>query len=190
MFGRWRGGAPLVLSPDGDDEALGADPKRNNNFDFSNDRRGLMCPHSSHMRRLNPRKSEVTILTDVHIHRIIRRSSTFGPKWSREVTAADDAVEDGGLFFIFISTRAFVTIEFMQQEWINGGNFVDLGDERDPVVGLHEGGEGRFTIPQKPARKRIDGISTFNTMKGGEYMFMPSMTALRWLGAGDWEAES
>lgn len=188
MFGRWRGGAPLVLSPDSNDEALGADPKRNNDFDYSGDRKGLMCPHSSHMRRLNPRDSQVTILTDVNIHRIIRRSSTFGPKWSRDVTAADDAAENSGLFFIFISARAFDTIEFMQQEWINGGNFVDLGDERDPIVGLQESNEGRFTIPQKPARKRINAIPTFNIMKGGEYMFMPSLTALKWLGAGEWEA--
>ncbi|KGK42111.1 peroxidase [Nitrincola sp. A-D6] len=187
MFGRWRGGAPLVLSPDRDDEKLGADSQRNNDFDFSDDRRGLMCPHSSHMRRLNPRDSQVTILTDVHIHRIIRRSSTYGPKWSRDVTQADDAAEDRGLFFIFISARAFDTIEFMQQEWINGGNFVDLGDERDPIVSLQESDGGRFTIPQKPARKRINAVPTFNVMKGGEYMFMPSLTALKWLGAGEWD---
>jgi hypothetical protein len=32
------------------------------------------------------------------------------------------------------------TIEFLQQEWINDGNFVSLGKERDPYVGLHEEG--------------------------------------------------
>ena len=30
LMGRWRSGAPLVLSPDKDDPALGADPQRNN----------------------------------------------------------------------------------------------------------------------------------------------------------------
>ena len=89
------------------------------------------------MRRLNPRDSQLTILSDVNIHRIIRRSSTYGPKWSRDVTSESDAQEDRGLFFIFISARAFDTIEFLQQEWINRGNFVDLGEERDPIVGLH-----------------------------------------------------
>ena len=149
------------------------------------DARGLMCPHSSHMRRMNPRDGKMTILTDVKIKRIVRRSSTFGPKWTPDVTAADDAAEDRGLFFIFISARAFDTIEFLQQEWVNRGNFIDLATERDPIVGLHEE-PGQFTIPDEPARRRIDGITTFNRMAGGEYMFMPSLTGLKWLGRGDW----
>lgn len=186
MFGRWRSGAPLVLSPEQDDEALGADRQRNNDFDFSKDPKGLMCPHSSHMRRLNPRDSDLTILTDVNIHRIIRRSSTYGPKWSPDITAADDAAEDRGLYFIFISARAFDTIEFMQQEWINGGNFVDLGEEQDPIVGNHLDAQGRFTVPMEPARGRVNGITAFNRMAGGEYMFMPSLTALRWIGGAGW----
>jgi Dyp-type peroxidase family len=186
LFGRWRSGAPLVLSPKRDDEPLGADPARNNDFSFASDGQGLMCPHSSHMRRLNPRDSALTIMTDVNIHRIIRRSSTYGPKWSRDVSAVDDASGDRGIFFIFISARAFDTIEFMQQEWINGGNFIDLGDERDPIVGLHDDDHQGFTMPHEPARKRLAGITSFNQMKGGEYMFMPSLTALRWLGAAGW----
>ena len=186
MFGRWRSGAPLILSPERDDEALGADPARNNGFDFSEDPRGLVCPHAAHMRRLNPRDSALTILTDVNIHRIIRRSSTFGPKWSRDVTPADDAKGDRGIFFIFISARAYDTIEFFQQEWINRGNFIDLGAERDPVVGLHET-PGTFTMPASPVRRRVDGVTTFNRLRGGEYLFMPSLSALRWIGAGAWK---
>ena len=34
LMGRWRSGAPLVLAPDKDDPALGADPQRNNNFNY------------------------------------------------------------------------------------------------------------------------------------------------------------
>ena len=186
MFGRWRSGAPLSLSPARDDEALGADPDRRNDFDFTDDHAGLVCPHGAHMRRMNPRGDRLTILTDEHIHRIIRRSSTFGPKWSRDVTAADDRDDDRGIFFIFISARAYDTIEFLQQEWINRGNFMDLGEERDPIVGLHDE-PGRFTIPADPARRRVDGVTTFNRLRGGEYMFMPSLTALRWIAAGAWE---
>lgn len=186
MFGRWRSGAPLNLSPTADDPALGADPMRNNDFDFADDARGMMCPHASHMRRMNPRDGDMTILTDVRIKRIIRRSSTYGPKWTPDVTAADDAAEDRGLYFIFISARAFDTIEFLQQEWINRGNFIDLGEERDPIVGLHPE-PGQFTIPAEPARRKVNGVTTFNRMAGGEYMFMPSLSALRRIGAGDWD---
>lgn len=185
MVGRWRSGAPLNLAPERDDADLGADPARNNGFDFSGDARGFVCPHASHMRRLNPRDGKLTILTDINIHRIIRRSSTFGPKWRPDLTAADDGKEDRGIFFIFISARAYDTIEFLQQEWINRGNFIDLGEERDPLVGLHEA-PGTFTIPQDPVRRRVDGITTFNRLRGGEYLFMPSLAALRWIGAGGW----
>ena len=185
MFGRWRSGAPLALAPDEDDPDLGADPRRNNNFAYADDPKGRRVPLGCHMRRLNPRDAELTLLTDVNIHRIIRRSSTFGPVYSEEVTPEDDARGERGIFFIFISARAYDTIEFMQQEWINRGNFIDLGEERDPVVGLHEG-ERRFTIPQTPARRRIDGVQTFNVMKGGEYLFMPSLSALNWLAKAGW----
>ncbi len=188
MFGRWRSGAPLVLSADRDDEELGRDPDRRNDFSFKGDPKGVMCPHSSHMRRLNPRDSDLTIMTDVNIKRIVRRSSTYGPAWSPDVTAADDVKENRGIYFVFISARAFDTIEFLQQEWINGGNFVDLGAERDPIVGNHHNDDtnGQFTIPAEPARQRINGITTFNRMAGGEYLFMPSLRALRWIGAGAW----
>ena len=185
MFGRWRSGAPLILSPDHDDPHLGNDPQRNNDFNFKDDPKGRVVPLGCHMRRLNPRDSELTLLTDVNIHRIIRRSSTFGPVYSEDVTPQDDGKADRGIFFIFISARAYDTVEFLQQEWINRGNFIDLGTEPDPIVGLHEE-PGRFTIPADPVRRRIDGVTTFNRLRGGEYMFMPSLTALRWIGSEGW----
>ena len=74
------------------------------------------------------------------------------------------------------------TLEFLQQEWINNGNFMDLGDERDPTIGLQEDG-ATFTIPKDPVRRRIHGIQTFNVLRGGEYFFMPSLSALKWIGS-------
>jgi hypothetical protein len=73
------------------------------------------------------------------------------------------------------------TLEFLQQEWINNGNFISLGEERDPNVGLQEDG-ATFTIPHEPVRRRIHGIETFNVLRGGEYFFLPSLSALRWIG--------
>ena len=83
--------------------------------------------------------------------------------------------------FLFISAKAMATIEFLQQEWINDGNFIGAGDERDPIIGLQEDG-ATFTIPKEPVRRRVHGIETFNVLRGGEYFFMPSLSALRWLG--------
>ena len=73
------------------------------------------------------------------------------------------------------------TIEFLQGEWINDGNFIGAGDERDPIVGLQQEGAS-FTIPKAPVRRRVHGIETFNVLRGGEYFFLPSLSALRWLG--------
>ena len=39
-----------------------------------------------------------------------------------------------------------------------------------------------FTIPHHPVRRRIHNIQTFNVLRGGEYFFMPSLSALRWIG--------
>ena len=56
LMGRWRSGAPLVLSPDKDDPELGGDMQRTNNFNFGKmDPYGYGCPLGAHIRRMNPR---------------------------------------------------------------------------------------------------------------------------------------
>jgi hypothetical protein len=72
LVGRWRSGAPLTLAPEQDDPELGADPSRNNAFTSAGDPRGQV-PLGSHRRRMNPRDTEMALLTDVNIHRIIRQ---------------------------------------------------------------------------------------------------------------------
>jgi hypothetical protein len=96
------------------------------------------------------------------------------------LSEADDQVPRGA-YFLFISAKAMDTIEFLQQEWVNDGNFMGLGGERDPNIGLQEEG-ATFTIPLDPVRRRVRGIETFNVLRGGEYFFMPSLSALGWLG--------
>jgi Dyp-type peroxidase family len=180
LVGRWRSGAPMTLAPEVDNPAVGADPKRNNDFDYSSDARGRQVPFGCHIRRMNPRDTKLTRLTDVNIHRIIRRGTTYGPPYDpNALSEADDEVPRGAIF-LFISARAMATIEFLQQEWINDGNFIDAGNERDPIVGLHEEG-ATFTIPREPVRRRLHSIQTFNVLRGGEYFFMPSLSALKWL---------
>src|ERR1041385_3531544 len=183
LVGRWRSGAPLVLAPEVDNPALGADPQRNNDFNYSNDPRGRQAPFGCHIRRMNPRDTKLTRLTDVNLHRLIRRGTTYGPPYVPDaLSEADDQVPRGA-YFLFISAKAMSTIEFLQQEWINDGNFIGIGDERDPIIGLQEG-EARFTIPKDPVRRLVRGIETFNVLRGGEYFFMPSISALNWIANG------
>ena len=96
--GRWRSGAPLVLAADVDNPTLGADPQRNNDFNYSNDPRGRQAPFGCHIRRMNPRDTKLTRLTDVNLHRLIRRGTTYGPPYDpNALSEADDEVPRGGL---------------------------------------------------------------------------------------------
>ncbi|MGA7430308.1 MAG: peroxidase [Xanthobacteraceae bacterium] len=180
LFGRWRSGAPLILAPAKDDPALGEDAQRNNDFAYANDPDGKQVPLGCHMRRMNPRDSKLPVLADVNIHRIIRRSTTYGAPYDPNALSDHDDEVPRGLHFLFISAKAMASLEFLQREWINDGNFTGLGEERDPIVGLQQDG-AIFTIPREPVRHRVHGIQTFNVLRGGEYFFMPSLSALRWL---------
>jgi len=180
LVGRWRSGAPLTLAPNADDPALGADPQRNNDFDYSNDPRGHEAPFGCHLRRMNPRDTKLFRLTDVNQHRLIRRGTTFGAPYDPNALSEEDDHVPRGAFFLFMSAKAMATIEFLQEEWINDGDFIGVGHERDPIIGLQDDG-AIFTIPRKPARRHLVGIETFNVLRGGEYMFIPSLSALKWL---------
>ena len=180
MVGRWRSGAPLELSPEKDDPDLGQDLERNNDFTYSEDQEGLVTPRGAHARRMNPRDTDMDIMTDVNIHRIIRRATLYGPAYDPNGSGPEEDAVDRGLYFIFMSAKAMETMEFLQKEWINKGRFMGLGKERDPVVGVQEK-DLTFTVPQKPVRARYAGMDTFNELRGGEYFFMPSLSALRWM---------
>lgn len=178
LIGRWRSGAPLVLSPESDDQELGANAGKNNDFSYKGDEYGKKCPFGSHIRRLNPRDSKDFILADVRLHRIIRKPLGFGEIVPPEII--EDDGQERGQFFVGISAKAMDTLEFLQAQWINDGNFANLGEEKDPIVGVNEG-KGIYTVPQDPLRKRYQGLQTFNTLKGGEYCFIPSLSALKWI---------
>jgi len=177
MMGRWRSGAPLALCPFHDDPALGADPHRNNDFLFrDDDPDGLKTPCGSHIRRTNPRDAKIAGMA--RIHRMIRRGTAYGPLLPEGVLEDDGA--DRGLIFAFVGTQLGRQFEFVQSEWVNDGIFIGAGKDKDPVVGST--GDGRdFSIPKKPLRKRLQGIPDFVVTRGGEYGFMPSLSALRWL---------
>src|SRR5204863_10185157 len=77
-------------------------------------------------------------------------------------------------------TRQF---EFALNVWTNDPNFHELGNERDPLIGTHDGSYD-FTLPKRPIKKKITGMPSFTTIKGGAYFFLPGLKALRWLAAG------
>jgi len=76
--------------------------------------------------------------------------------------------------------------EFAMNVWVNDPAFKGLDNERDPIVGTHDG-TFDMTIPKRPIRKRIKGLPAFTTIRGGAYFFLPGINALRFLAGGDWE---
>lgn len=180
MMGRWRSGAPLALCPMHDDPALGADAARNNAFLFkADDATGYRTPPGSHVRRCNPRDADVAGV--VRLHRMIRRGTVYGPPLPEGVLEDDGA--DRGLMFAFVGAHLKRQFEFVQSEWVNGGEFLGLGDAVDPLAGAADG-TGSYTIPRRPVPRRVRGLASFVTTRGGEYGFMPSLSALRWLADG------
>ena len=174
FMGRWRSGAPLVLSPERDDPELGADPMRNNDYNYKEmDPHGYACPLGSHARRLNPRDTA----HNMNRRRMIRRGATYGPALPEG--APDDGVDRGIAAFIICASlvRQF---EFAQNVWINDKAFHELGNERDPICGTQDG-TLEFKIPKRPIRQVHKGLPAFTTLTGGAYFFLPGLNALRYL---------
>ncbi|MFF4225172.1 Dyp-type peroxidase [Streptomyces abikoensis] len=178
IMGRWRSGAPLALAPQHDDPTLGADPHRRNTFLYEqDDPMGLTTPGGCHIRRANPR--DASVAGEVRLHRMIRRGAVYGPPLPEGVLEDDGA--DRGLMFAFIGAHLGRQFEFVQSEWMNDGVFFGAGNVKDPVVGTADGQTG-YTIPRRPVRRRLATLPRFVVTRGGEYCFLPSLSALRWLG--------
>src|SRR5215831_9430201 len=180
MVGRWRSGAPLVLAPDRDNPELGSDRNRNNAFSYVDDMKGLKCPFSAHIRRVNPRDALKDDVVAVNLHHFLRRGANYGPPLPDGVLE-DDGAERGGVFLL-IGAHLTQQFEFVQSQWATDGNFISHGTEQDPLIGNNEG-DGVFTIPARPVRRRLHDLPRFVTVRGGEYCFMPGLRALRWLAA-------
>jgi Dyp-type peroxidase family len=207
IAGRWTDGVPLALAPDvkswddfnkeypeaWPDLDIGAYLKRNAaliNFKYKDDPQGYRCPVTSHLRRVNtrdglaPTKDGGSVLNNRR--RILRRGLPYG------TTSADDTAEHG-IVMMAVCASLFRQFEFVQQQWINYGLDANAGNDTDPLVGNHATGTGKepkakFVIASDPKTGRppfvVEGLPQFVETRGGEYFFVPSMTALRMIAMG------
>jgi Dyp-type peroxidase family len=171
MMGRWSSGAPLALAADADDPGLGADRRRNNAFDYGDDPVGYRCPRGAHVRRALPRTGAIT----ERRHLLLRRGLPYGP--ALDDGAPDDGA-DRGLVGVFLNASIERQYEFVQREWINAPRFDGLRNDPDPIAGP---GAGDFTWQRRPLPRQFRRLPRFVTVRGGEYFFVPSITALRFL---------
>jgi Dyp-type peroxidase family len=209
IAGRWSDGVPLALAPTADewrtfnrkypDVSPETDPAGYKargraviRFTYGDDKQGLRCPVTSHMRRVNtrdgmaPTGKEGSVLNNRR--RILRRGLPYGDSSKGVLDSAEH-----GIVMLAVCANLFRQFEFVQQQWINYGLDANAGNDTDPLVGNHSTGAGtcpkaKFVIPSDPKTGRppfiMEGIPQFVESRGGEYFFVPSMTALRMIAMG------
>jgi Dyp-type peroxidase family len=180
FVGRWRDGTPLELSPDGGNLEIVKDANRSVNFTYGNDLAGVRCPIGAHIRRTNPRDAFGFNGKLINRRRISRRGMVYGPYVREDQEVRDD--QEHGVVFMALNASLFRQFEFVQQQWIEYGNDARQGNDKDLLLGNHEHG-GKFMIqgtedPNNPPFV-CGGLPNFVELRGGDYFFIPSITALR-----------
>ena len=183
LAGRWPDGSPLALTPHTPDPELGLDPTKVNDFDYADDPDGMRCPIGSHIRRMNPRTSLGFGDALSSRQRIVRRGITYGPPLPDGVTTDDGA--DRGIYFIAFMADLERQFEFIQSNWANTGDGVNAGSDRDVFIGRAPG-DHKFTIPGVTPTF-LHPLPDLVTTKGGEYLWVPSLRALRAIGEASFE---
>ena len=190
MVGRWKSGAPLLISPLQDNPPLGADKLLNNDFEYGTDPNQRRCPYAAHIRKTYPRDDIDEV--GVQKRRIIRAGIPFGP----EVTPAEEESQttsvDRGLMFVCYQTSIANQFEFIQQSWANNTGFV-FGKTRpgggpvqpghDPIIGQANGARSSDEpVPNYPTgdtRSATQMPQPFVVPTAAAYFFTPSISGLR-----------
>ena len=213
FVGRWPdNGAPLVNAPDAeakkawDARFAQASPVEQDamlsDFVYDDDMSGAHCPMSAHIRRLNPRaslelkagkspgefvrfpKAFNTPGALANRRRILRRGVPYGDS----STVRSDAGEHG-VIMMMLNADIGRQFEFIQQQWVNCGNDFREGNDKEVLLGNHS--------PQSPTRvihnvdprgeappRFVNDIPRLVETRGGDYFFVPSLTAMRLIARG------
>jgi Dyp-type peroxidase family len=187
FIGRWRDGTPIEKSPDAPNPGIVADANQNTDFKYGGDSIGARCPFGAHIRRVHPRDSFGFDGRLINRRRITRRGLPYGPIAPTEgaITTSEEAVHldavDRGVIFMALNANLARQFEFVQQQWIAYGNDAHLGNEKDLLMGSHGEGE-KFVIQGDTTRSNppfvCSSLPNFVELRGGEYFFVPSITAL------------
>lgn len=163
-------------------------------FKYGDDIKGYKCPNGAHLRRMNTRDyldplndpdgKNPNAKTQLNKRRrILRRGLPYGPS---ELGAGNDDTEQG-IAFMVICANIFRQFEFVQQQWIQYGLDFNQGNNTCPMLGNHSVHK-RYTIPSDPASGNppyiCDNLPQFVETRGGDYFFIPSLTALRMIAMG------
>ncbi|MFT4765709.1 MAG: Dyp-type peroxidase family [Oleispira sp.] len=157
-------------------------------FTYNEDQSGGKCPIGAHARRTNTRGSLETEKGAFHRpgalidrRRLMRRGLPYG--------GIDEAVSDEaeqGIIFMSIGASIERQFEFVQQQWVNYSNDFKLGNDKDPIIGSNDGHLADKHIIQADTGDDNNEPPFFCTQmprfvetRGGDYFFIPSISALR-----------
>jgi Dyp-type peroxidase family len=203
MIGRYRDGTPVDLQTFPErPKVVGGDL---NGFTFDDDPSGRVCPLGAHLRKMNPRTSEVG-----DAHRILRRGMPY------------DSGGEKGLLFVCYQASLADGFEYLHQRWANGlissaetrlnpplnaraargeslndvkydelareARVLPIDAPPDPLVGLPgRKGTASFELPRSDGLGGSTGLPLFNDWvryRTGDYFFTPSVSTLRQWGGG------
>ncbi len=198
MVGRWKSGAPIIKAPMQDDLGIADGTPEANDFEFGDDRMGLICPWAAHVRKAYPRDdvpgdpnaSDQTVIDKAEAftqtHRMLRRGIAFGPELTEE-EALDQSSAGGsqtrGLLFKCYVTSIDDPFEFVQQQWCNDANFSQGSSGIDPIIGQSSASSRPFLGAAPQSKNSADkphlNLHSFVHLEGGAYFFAPSIDAMR-----------
>jgi deferrochelatase/peroxidase EfeB len=202
MVGRWKDGAAIINAPTADDPELAEGTPNVNDFEFGDDREGLVCPWAAHIRKVYPRDDvrgntgtdPKDPLTEEDIgkaeaftqtHRMLRRGIAFGPELTEQEAKAarSDPHRPRGLLFKCYVTSLEDQFEFVQQAWVNNGDFSQPGSGIDAIIGQSPEDPapwlGAAPFSKDKTKKPQLSFRRFVIMDGGAYFFTPSISAVQ-----------
>ena len=164
----------MALSVTKDDPKFAKDTPKVNDFTYN---RGdhVASPPGAHIRKTFPR-GELPASSSEEA-RILRRGIPYG----------EELPDPGerGLLFVCYQSNIEKGYQFIQASWANSETFLDPGAGRDITMGQENNDRDKTHTMlalnasdlKKPAT--FAAINKFVVPKGGEYFFMPSMSALK-----------
>lgn len=188
----WSVGAPLAMQQYNDrDEPDVSVARTLNHFGYPSKTSGQdapfqPCPFSAHIRKTNPRTTfgDQSQHKDCTRTRIIRNGIPYGPEYNP--AQKNDGLKRGLLFACY-QGRIEDGFKLMQGNWANKDTFIEgaaMIPGHDPIIGQADG--GMLTTNFTDAQNK-DVVTDYQTvkfpqlvkLKGGEYFFVPSITALK-----------
>ncbi|SFU04940.1 Dyp-type peroxidase [Sedimentitalea nanhaiensis] len=179
MCGRWRNGVSYEASPDAAVVPDPRAPKFRTNFDYD---RTSRCPAGSHMRRVNPRGGPIVQRIANYTRRLVRRGMSYGPR-DVDPRKPENDDQEWGLLGNFIGANLGAQFEAVMCDWLNLGlQDPNITGSNDPLFGANSPESSWFDLTLRNGGTiRLRGFPRFVTTRGGAYLFLPSLPAIRYL---------